>query len=270
MDLKKFIRLIPFYLPFVLIMVSCTEDINLDYLRPDPKLVISAFLPAEEPVAIKVSHTCFFTDPEPDMRKTNVKVDLFVNDEFRETLICRENYSQNNKMAYYEGVYKPRSGDKIRIEASAAGFPEANATTTIPFPAEIISFKSIEHKDSVLIPGYLTVNVYWNYQVELRDRPNEPNYYFLSFEAISPVWDGENQNYYPDSVFTYIESIDYTSDPVFSQQQSAIDKILGYEHPTWHKIPFPDYLFADKTYQFNINKSGYMQYHPTEDNNNPY
>ena len=128
---------------FVLLASSCMKEIDLEHLRPDPKLVLNGLVIAGDTVRVRLTRTWFYTEERPDLNIKNPDIKLFVNGVFKEQMVWVEypedEYSSYSSYydyldinSYYTSTYQPVEGDRIRITAEAAGFAGISAETTIP------------------------------------------------------------------------------------------------------------------------------------------
>lgn len=231
-------------------LTACMEDISLDHLRPEPKLVLNSLPTSGEPIKAAVSHTWFYTDPEPDMRQKEVEIKLYVDDQFIENLQWAEKEDNNPLLRHYRGTYIPKEGDQIRLKATATGFKPAEATTRLPSKPEISAFWCENKNDTVFENGYIHVYLRSVYHLTLQDPPGQKDYYMMYIQKKADS-DGSEED--QDENNWKKAYLDYNSDPVFSSQLTPFDKILGYDWVEGYGRAFTDDLFDGTSYTFSIN-----------------
>lgn len=247
------------YFPFLFLLIlqsSCMKEIDLEYLRPEPKLVLNGVAVVGEPIKINISRTWFFTDDHPNVTVLDADVRLSVNGIFCEQMHLYEGDTEYNNQNYYRSSFIPSPGDYIEITAVAKGYKEVKAGTSMPDICRIINARMDERRDTV---GNL-VNTSISYRVTLRDDPMKDDYYLIFFQR------GESSFCEKDSAYCYNWSglsINYASEPVFSAQLSDLDKAMGY---TWlsgyNGRPFTDELFKGKEYTLNMKDTYSIGYYP--------
>lgn len=255
------------------VFYGCEREINLEHLRPDPKLVLNCLALQGDTLAVELSRTWFYTEDIPDVYVSGADVELYVNDVFRERLTETKNeggYPVDETIRYKSSSYLPATGDRIRIVASKEGFKTAEAVTEIPRPCAVSDCRLIQEtvRDTSSWGDdytYIYVSQTNKMQFTLRDEPGEENYYLLYLRQGNVYGGDEDTTYRWSSFFP-----DYGSEPLFAVQSSAFDQILGYDGVGgYNGLAFSDELFAGKSYQFNIPWN--MSYSYTENVvNHPY
>ncbi len=135
----------------LLLLPSCVETLGVDSENVKPKIVLNGIIEADSAITVKISKTYPFTndfysltnyskDVSPEDRRIpnllpNAKPILYVNDELKGNLRFHKNDSTrgDNGSIFYSD-FRPKVGDKIRIEVTATGFESIWAETIIPQP----------------------------------------------------------------------------------------------------------------------------------------
>ena len=129
-------KIFPFLLFLAVFFQSCEQIVELDSFKPAPKLVLNGVAKAGEPVRANLSRTWFHTDGKPNLTIPDADVKLYVNDVFLEqlTFVAPAKEAQSGS---YEAAYSPSAGDRIRITASAPGYPDIAAVSELPLPMPV-------------------------------------------------------------------------------------------------------------------------------------
>lgn len=218
---------------------ACYKDIDMEKYRPEPTLVLNSITSPDTIVMAQVAKTVFFTehrDSNPYL--TDAKVELYVNGDFIETMP----YDKETEM--YISSFRPSEGDTIVLNANSH-IGKATGCAIVP---KLIKIESVRMSGRVFDDPDLII---WtpeggvfgksyeiNYYITFTDNPSERNFYFIRIE-------GDNG--------LAAETLDFSHDDVFLEQQSAIDGvttdtgIYGNEGRS-----FNDYLFNGRKYSLKI------------------
>lgn len=256
---------------FLLLSVSCMKEIDLEYLRPDPKLVLNCVTMAGEPVNASLSRTWFYTEDNPNVVIKDANMKLYVNGQFTEQMKYIEQQPDDsayyNNIGYYTANYKPVTGDQIRITAEAEGFKQVSAETVIPKVVPINDFSVISKKIEEY--GYYT---YENqYHVTFTDDPARKDFYLIRFEEGYParIYDPETGEYVYTGGYSWTNLyLDFATDPLFTSQITALDKVMGYDWLSgYYGRVFSDDLINGKEYTIKLksNTSVYYASDPEEE-----
>lgn len=247
----------------MLLFASCLENIDLDHLRPEPKLVLNTVALVNSPLTASLSRTWFYTDNHSNVTIRDARVELYVNDTFRELLVWKEGDADYNSDSYYTSTYCPAVGDRIRLVAKAEGFKDASAETVLPQPSRLVSGSATIKKDTAYFDSYYEIAFSKTYRVTMKDDGEQENYYLIRFEDGFPTLEEDNTWSYR----WYSKTVDYSSDPLFSKDLTALDKVLGYDWLSgYNGRAFSDELINGKEYTFNFTEqSTYIGFPPNED-----
>ncbi|MDH6305241.1 hypothetical protein M2463_002242 [Parabacteroides sp. PH5-13] len=258
------------FILFTFLSLSCTKEIDLEYLRPEAKLVLNSVVFSGDSVKVYLSRTWFYTDNYPDVDIADANVKLYVNGEFKDQLIWKEqvnedwysNYYKTNT-GFYISHYQPVAGDHIRITAEAEGFKAVSTEDRILVNSYLKDLKAINTKHVENYGVYNTVEL----QVTIKDDPNMKNYYLINFEKRYPVYEYDPETY--EAIFTGeyrwsdFNSLDYSKDPLFTSHISALEEMLGYDWLSGeYGRVFSDDLINGKEYTIKLSPRYYYDPYP--------
>lgn len=129
----------------------------------------------------------------------------------------------------YVSSYIPVSGDKVRIEAEKEGFREVMAEEIVPGKPTLTGF-SVENIKSNT-PYYSSDGR--RYKITFRDNPSTGDCYLIKISRgypdyeDHPLGDYEEAPAYKGVYGWTTEYLDYTTDPVFENKISILDKVMG-------------------------------------------
>lgn len=260
----------------LLLLIGCEREINLEHLRPDPKLVMNCLAIEGDTLSVELTRTWFYADNDvKDICVTGADVKLYVNDVFREQLAevpVRYDNMEYDVVTYKSFSYFPATGDRIRLIASKSGFKDAEAVTEVPRPCSVSDIQLVqeikrdtsrwEHR------SYIFVSQANAMQFTLHDEPGVENYYLIYFRLENSSG-GYGSGYWDGNAYGSSFTPDYGKEPLFAVQHSVLDVMLGYDGVGgYNGLAFTDELIDGKSYQFNIpwNKSYSYdegeEYHP--------
>ena len=238
------------------VLSGCEKEINLEHMRPEPKLVLNCLAVQGDTLSVELSRTWFYADNKvKDIFVSGADVKLYVNDVFRESLsevAVKYEELDIDAVRYKSSSYIPVAGDRIRLVASRNGFKDVEAVTEVPRPCSVSGFElqqeSVRDTTEWFDDAYIHLAQNNTVCFTLHDEPGEDNYYLIYFRQ-GNIWGGEN-----DTVYSwYSFRPDYGSEPVFAVQNSALDQIFGYDGVGgYNGLAFSDELFDGKSYQFKI------------------
>lgn len=258
-------------LGILLATTSCMKEVDLEHLRPDPKLVLNSVASQGEPLKASLSRTWFYTDDNPNVTIEDAKLNLYVNDRLIGEMNWKVEESEYYSTANYVSSYIPVAGDKIRIEAEKDGFRGVMAEDVIPGKPALKKLVGETYKEDS--PYYSSEKR--RYKVTFNDDPRANDCYLIKFSLGSPVYDTDyQQSDSPQFTGEYSwsrEYIDFTSDPVFSDKISILDRVLGNDWLSGSGgRPFSDELFNGKEYTMTLDSnSGSHTYWPYEEERMP-
>lgn len=237
------------------LLSGCEKEINLESMRPDPKLVLNCLAVQGDTLSVELSRTWFYADNNvQDIFVSGADVKLYVNDMFREslaeTVVKHENLDVDAVL--YKSSYIPAAGDRIRLTASRKGFKAIEAVTEVPRPCPVSDFEleqeSVRDTSTWGTDTYISLSQKNTINFTLHDEPGKENYYLIYFRQ-GYTWGEKDSLHYSWISF----SPDYGSEPVFAVQNSALDQIFGYDGVGgYNGLAFSDELFDGKSYRFKI------------------
>lgn len=258
-------------LGILLATTSCMKEVDLEHLRPDPKLVLNSVASQGEPLKASLSRTWFYTEDYPNVTIEDARLNLYVNDRLIGEMNWKVEESEYYSTANYVSSYIPVVGDKIRIEAEKDGFRGVMAEDVIPGKPALKKLVGETYKEDS--PYYSSEKR--RYKVTFNDDPRANDCYLIRFSLGRPTYDYEYQQ---GSVPTFTgeyswsqEYIDFTSDPVFNDKISILDRVLGNDWLSGSGgRPFSDELFNGKEYTMTLDSnSGSHTYWPYEEERMP-
>ena len=232
---------------FIAGLNSCEKEIPLEDIEPEPLLVVNGFQHVGEPARLLVEKSSFYINSESDFRVKDVKADLYVNGEFKESLqvrdsIIMETYIDWNNgdeieyerlvyaFNYCEGTYLLCEGDELRFEVSSSDFDEtAVAEIKMPYAPSVLDFDTLRIEND----GSGVLNIYFSLTID----------------------DAAGRDYYnfnpEDDLGTFI-----TTDPVFSDfmdVESVDDLFGGAEYSSHYQYNlFSDVYFDGTPYEITM------------------
>lgn len=246
-------------LPYILfLMASCTKVVDLEHLRPEPKLVLNCVASAGEPLKASLSRTWFYTDNYPNVTIGNARLNLYVNDRFVQVMNWEEEQTEYYAIGNYVSSYIPAVGDKIRVEAERKGFKSvAGEDTVLPAPHLIdVSARELNRSGSSTISKR-------ELRVRFKDPQEAGNCYLIRFLTGTPFYEHEDNDWDKPYVYTgkyhwSTETPDYTTDPLFETHITALDKVLGNDWLSgYNGRPFSDEMINGKEYTIRMEYSSY-------------
>ena len=214
----------------------------------------SAFSP-DTVVMASISRTWFHSESKPDVTIRNAKVELYIDGIFKEEMPWKEySYWKSSRWlgedrggwvtdTLYISNTVPQPGQTVKIVASTPEYGTASAEDKIPSKTEIKGLRIIPRKEATgnggtLVDGdgnisYIEENDVLIYQITFQDTPGKSNYYSLQ------IWGDDDH---------LGVLLDFSVDPVFTQQQGILDEVFGSSMVNWRGRVFSDELFDGKEY----------------------
>lgn len=225
-----------------MICCACSNEVGLDELKADPKLVMYCFPNVDNDttiISLTVSRPMY-------QNKLMVSVDDMYG--VRDAHVTYTVNGEKRTVYYSEGktnLMPPRSyyvtghhqvGDHVRIEASVEGLPSVHAETVIPDMPFIDEVKQVMiHRDN---------RNYRQFQVTIADNPNTDDYYAITLEE-------ESRN---DSFVTMTMVTINTDDEPSLKAGGSMDDLLDDENTFYGQFYiFNDDMFHDGHYTLHLN-----------------
>ena len=221
---------------------SCEKIIEFNGEKTTPFLVMNSVLKADSTVKVHISKSRFFLDDDSAMSDINTAtVKMWVNNIEQTPLQLLNN-------GIYYSQYKPKTGDKIKITASASSLVDISSTTIVPEPPEVISIDTIY--------GYETQDGYnskmLNFDIKFKDSQNLDEYYLIY---------GKQKEYHHSIDTNNEESSEYdmqlfSDDVIFKNENSAnFTDENAYSNNAFNI--FSDALINGKEYTFRMKTNIY-------------
>lgn len=209
-------KLFPSLLFVAALFQGCEQIVELDTFKPAPKLVLNGVVKAGEPVCANLSRTWFHTDGKPNQTIPDADVKLYVNEQFREQMSFVAP-TEEGQAGTYKAAYSPAVGDRIRITASASGYPDIAVASELP-KQMVVEDCRLKVQKNFYWEDDSTRQYFVNYTLELtvQDPPEEENYYLVH---------GEELRYYNGYGYEYEPGRNMTADRMTSKSSRVIPPI---------------------------------------------
>lgn len=273
--MKYFMKHIILFILLSTIFSSCVKYVDLEHLRPDPKLVLNCVAQTGVPLTATVSRTWFYTDDNPNVTIVDAKVSLYVNGQYREDLSWYEEESDYNSIGYYQSSYIPADGDKVRLEVEKKGFKEISAECVLPVKPKLLKLEAVREKYAGSYGHYTYRTVC---RTTFKDTPQEGDCYLVRVMEGNPDigYDEESGKMFFTGTYSWnSRSIDYAYEPVFKNKISVLDQLFGNDWLSGNGgRPFSDELINGQEYTLKLANNYYGYYYPSttdpeEPNDNP-
>ena len=247
-----------------LIFTSCEKEIEFNGEQTDPKLVVNSLVEPGKPVKANISKSYFFLDNNAETQAPDDLVaTLYVNGDrigemtpHYDTVVSYDNWDPNNPnmgriIKVYTHNYCPIEDDVVKIEATALGFDDVEATTS-PLPnavnctiigSQVSNWDSLGseyEEDSIFRAGY---------QLEVTLEITDPNPGKTDFFRIR----ADRGSHYDDDGLNYASYFPEYNDPVFTSLTSIDNEFVDFSD--LNLAPqgvFTDMLFDGRSYQLKI------------------
>lgn len=263
-----------------LLFAACEKEIRLDMDGYKPRIVMNGIISPDSLIEIRVSKSFLYTDTFTEKsRLGNATLTLYINGEEREKMVKIGTESNTNQdrlgfqytalMTLFRSTVRPKTGDRIRIEASAEGFNTAWAETTIPLPPQInridtatffTAQRIMEEINNEYYPGYGVGTLYpdsihaeelyrnLRIRASITTPPSKLSQYFmLRLRSCNDrIPDHPDMNGYFLGLYT-------NDDPIFkeSYRSSLLEDLLT-EGPSYEGVKYFDSaIFSDKLFRNN-------------------
>lgn len=257
-------KIFPFLLLGAAFFQGCEQIVDLDSLKPDPKLVLNGVVKAGEPVRANLSRTWFYTDGKPNLTIPGADVKLYVNDVLHEQLAFVAPAGKDQSGSYEAG-YSPSAGDRIRITASAPGYPDIAVVSELPPPMPVANCRLLARKSFIMEDDSVRLyDVDYTFELTIEDVPDVGNYYLIYGKEF---WHGRygygggcdgieiNEG---DTVYWTSSYIRFSEEPLFKNEVTAFDYIFGTGATSddyWGA--FSDELIDGRTYTMHLPLGSY-------------
>lgn len=214
----------------ILLFSSCFEkyhDFNLP--EHEPRLVISSFFNANEPLQVNVSQSQSRVSNQSFLPVISASIQLYEDDVWVEKLVGSKNKSHIIvhdtvfKWYYYSEKTLPQPGRRYRIEVSVPGFETVVAESTVPEPTKISII------DTTIVYQDYNYHLYVDVQM---DNPEQKQWFLISGASLIPVFEsvgtgfpeiiGYNKSYFKfqikDPIIGTLRIGDTNNFPLFTNQ----------------------------------------------------
>ena len=185
----------------IILTGGCQQPINLDHLRPAPRLVLNSLPACGKPIEAVLSRTWFYTDDHPDLSGLQAQVILFINDELIGEMQPDKTDASKPISLTFRSDAIARPGDRVKITASAAGFNEIQAMTIIPEMPELINPRIVKKTEYIREHGRDQKISRHYYEFTLSDPPGSKDYYMLFVESYTSFNDDSIGYWFPTYLY---------------------------------------------------------------------
>ena len=251
MEMKKTIQII---VSAALLLCACNNEVDVEVLKGEPKLVLYCFPNTEhDTTIIDLSRSLPASANVRDLAEGNfsvsrARVTYRVNGTERPVMFAEESNGYVPAGKYYT-VGKHQCGDVVSISASADGYPDIHAETTIPDMPEIKDVKSAEvRRDG---------SNYIQKQITVGDNPQTDDFYAITVDdAICrevPLYDEQGLCRF-DTVWTVTSTyVDINDEPALTPG-STLDEFFEYDNTFYRNFfIFNDHVFRGNEYTLRLN-----------------
>ena len=281
----RYFRTLYFSLLLILsaMLTGCYEEFDPN-IASTPVLCMNSLITPGDSIKVNLSRTWRWNEVDPKIVITDADVSLFVNDEFKETMVCKlvtdnndgyyefdENgiYIYHKKTHYaYLADYIPKSGDRIRIEAHDKKYGDASAEVTVPYPVEIDAVETTMHNFRVYTNkfGPDTYGMDLDMLVWFTDPADTDNFFELSYpkkQYSCSDYEGSDDLSTEDSYYERVDVnyIDYSGEPLFTEHVSILESTIT---ETFGYTIFTDRRIKGKSYPLHLKfeRVSYECYNP--------
>lgn len=286
---NKYLIVVLFF--FTMILSSCEKEIQLNTNDFSPKIVMNSIISSDSIIEVRVSKSFLYTDTARERsRLSDATLTLYINGKMQERMkqgdikmtvdYDRLGFQYYAMVTLYRSTVRPKSGDVVRIEASADGFPPTWAETTLPLPLQIhevdtVTFftpkRIIDEVSHNYYPDYgndydypegvQQERLYRNMRIHLKVSTNpsdETQFLILRIKSK----DDENAEY--PRLYNYFLRLYTDNDPIFKEtyRNSLLEDLLAggfsYEGVRYFDSAiFSDKLFVNNRYTLDLSVTDY-------------
>ena len=258
---------------------ACERQLNVGFSTEKPLVVMNGILHADLPVNVTVGKSFSFMETDSFAAYLpNASVDLYINGKFTEKMrLVKVDSARNvsrSGMSHFSSMACVKTGDRVRLEASAPGMEAAWVETSVPLPPTIEKVDTatyitmLQSENSDYDNGYYNSYYYGNIpnvtkepffrmmrlSIGLR-APNSSgsNYFGLRISRLEP-----SNSPHHESV-PWSLPVDTQEDPIFANnpKNSIFDALFEKNSNYRGSLVFTDNLFRNGTYTLKVNTTGY-------------
>lgn len=202
---------------------ACQQEIDLDHYRSQEGadlLTLNAIANPDSVVTACATRPFFFTDYHTERDYvTGLSLELWVNGAYRGPMP----YDPATRL--YRSDCRPAEGDIVTLRTRYAG-RDVEATDTVPRRVRIESISVERHGP---LQTYTSNDWQYTYRITFTDAPGEANYYFLQYDALTPL------------ATAFMGERDFTAEFVFQQLARQVNADApGWEPYSPDGLPFSD------------------------------
>ncbi len=179
------------FIPLFLLLFFCERTLDIDIQTDPPKIAVSALFTSDSLWQLKLSNTAFIFDEVTSSKKiTDATVKITNNN-------TNTSFTLPNDGTFYRYNKKPISGHSYTINVTHPNYPEASATSKVPYPFDI---RGISEESQVTL-NFFDGNTFLRMDLDIKfeEEQGEENYYMLEVTRKGTVFDIDPLN--PSNVF---------------------------------------------------------------------
>lgn len=239
---------------------SCVREVDLDYQRPTPSLVVNSIISSDREIKVQLSKTVLFTESDREAPWVeNAIVTLSVDGGTPTRLSpLPASLTKAQLNGVYVGEQRVQAGQRVTLEVKTADGYHATASGMMPARVPIkdykFSYADVVHTDDTYYSGGQPTEKIVreiNHQITFTDPAGERNYYLI--RVCDPNGEGVE--------------IDHSRDELFLSQLKSVDRFdASYMLTNSTGMTFTDDRINGQTYTLTLLESTmephYYQQHP--------
>ena len=128
------------------VLSGCEKEINLEHMRPEPKLVLNCLAVQGDTLSVELSITWFYADNKVKRYfcvwcGCKTLCETMCSGESLSEVAVKYEELDIDAVRYKSSSYIPVAGDRIRLVASRNGFKDVEAVTEVPRPCSVSGFE---------------------------------------------------------------------------------------------------------------------------------
>lgn len=241
----------------LLTMASCKDDVSLNDFGNKPELVVYAFPSTADTTYINVTRSLPVNKYSKDsdlVGISNATVTYYING--------KEQAVVNRGDGYYYVVAKQKAGDKISINVSAKGLPDAGGETVIP---DSVPLGTAELNETRLYNSdYSEMQDYYQLSAEFTDPAKTHDYYIprIRLKCSGYNIDMETDDTLGIDTINFYPNVNSQNEPLITTL-SKIDADFGFSNDNLSGLcVFNDATINGMTYKLHLNTEVYNPFYP--------
>lgn len=241
----------------LLTIASCKDDVSLNDFGNKPELVVYAFPSTADTTYINVTRSLPVNKYSKDsdlVGISNATVTYYING--------KEQAVVNRGDGYYYVVAKQEAGDKISINVSAQGLPDAGGETVIPDSVPLGTAKLNETR--LYNSDYSEMQDYYQLSAEFTDPAETHDYYIPRIRLKCSgynIADMETDDTLGIDTTNFYPNVNSQNEPLITTL-SNIDADFGFSNDNFSGLcVFNDATINGMTYKLHLNTEVYIPFY---------